>query len=73
MTSSLGKSSPCFSDFPTFSAEPERRESFRLAEMSGQWNFQLRVQSWSDEIESDPVLIRKFFKIMVQPIPGPPM
>jgi len=25
--------------------------------------FSVRVQSWSDKIESDPVLIRKFLKI----------
>ena len=32
------------------------------AEMSGLRNFSVRVQSWSDEIESDPVLIRKIFE-----------
>ena len=32
--------------------------------MSGLWNFSVRVQSWSDKIESDPVLIRKFLKII---------
>jgi len=31
-------------------------------EMSGLWNFSVRVQSWSDKMESDPVLIRKTFK-----------
>ena len=30
-----------------------------LSEMSGLWNFSVRVQSWSDKIESDPVLIRQ--------------
>jgi len=33
-----------------------------LAEMSRLWNFSVRVQSWSDKIESDPVLIRKIFE-----------
>ena len=33
-----------------------------LPEMSGQWNFSVRVQSWSDKIESDPVLICKIFE-----------
>ena len=33
-----------------------------LTEMSGPRNFLVRVQSWSDKTESDPVLIRKFFK-----------
>ena len=33
-----------------------------LAEMSELWNFSIRVQSWSDEIESDPFLIRKIFE-----------
>jgi len=28
------------------------------------WNFSVRVQSWSDKIESDPVLISKFLKII---------
>jgi len=28
-------------------------------EMSGLWNFSVRVQSWSDKIESDPVLFRQ--------------
>jgi len=32
------------------------------AEMSGLWNFPVRVQSWSDKIESDPVVIRKIFQ-----------
>jgi len=32
------------------------------AEMSGLWNFPVRVQSWSDKIESDPVLIHKIFE-----------
>jgi len=31
-------------------------------EMSGLWNFSVRVQSWSDKIQSDPVLIRKIFE-----------
>jgi len=31
-------------------------------EMSGLWNFSVRVKSWSDKIESDPVLIRKIFE-----------
>ena len=30
--------------------------------MTGLWNFSVWVRSWSDEIESDPVLIRKFFE-----------
>jgi len=30
--------------------------------MSGLWNFSVRVQSWSDKIESHPVLIRKIFE-----------
>jgi len=30
--------------------------------MSELWNFLVRVQSWSDKIESDPVLIRKIFE-----------
>jgi len=34
----------------------------KVAEMSGLWNFLIRVQSWSDEIESDPVLFSKFFE-----------
>ena len=34
----------------------------RLPEMSGLWNFSVRVQSWSDKIESDPVLICKIFE-----------
>ena len=34
----------------------------KFAEMSGLWNFSVRVQSWSDKIESDPVLIRKIFE-----------
>jgi len=33
-----------------------------LAEMSGLWNFSVRVQSWSDQIESNSVLIRKIFE-----------
>jgi len=33
-----------------------------VAEMSRLWNFSVRVQSWYDEIESDPVLIRKIFE-----------
>jgi len=32
------------------------------SEISGLWNFLVRVQSWSDKIESDPVLIRKIFE-----------
>jgi len=36
--------------------------SAELPEMSGLWNFSVRVQSWSDKIESDPVLIRKIFE-----------
>jgi len=35
---------------------------FCLAEMSGLWNFSVRVQSWSNKIESDPALIRKVFE-----------
>jgi len=31
-------------------------------EMSGLWNFSVWVQSWSDKIESDPVLIRKILE-----------
>ena len=30
--------------------------------MRGLWNLSVRVQSWSDKIESDPVLIRKIFE-----------
>ena len=33
-------------------------------EMSGLWNFSVRVQSWSDKIESDQVLSAKFLKII---------
>ena len=33
-----------------------------VAEMSGLWNFSVRVQSWSAKIESDPVLIREMFE-----------
>jgi len=33
--------------------------SFWQSEMSGQWNFSVRLQSWSDKIESEPILIRK--------------
>ena len=32
------------------------------AELSGLWNFSVRVQSWSYKIESDPVLIHKMFE-----------
>ena len=39
-------------------------QSHKPAEMSGLWNFLVRVQSWSDKIESNPVQIRKFLKIM---------
>ena len=40
-----------------------RAENMHYApEMSGLWNFSVRVQSWSAEIESDPVLIRKIFE-----------
>ena len=31
-------------------------------EMSRLWNFSVRDQSWSDKIESDPVLIRRIFE-----------
>jgi len=34
-----------------------------MPEMSGLWNFSVRVQPWSEKIESDPVLIRKILKI----------
>jgi len=34
-------------------------DDHHLADMSGLWNFSVRVQSWSDKIESDPVLIRQ--------------
>jgi len=37
-------------------------ECLNLPEMSGLWNFSVRVQSWSDKIESDPVLIHKIFE-----------
>ena len=30
--------------------------------MSGLWNFSVRVLSWSDKIESDPILIHKIFE-----------
>ena len=33
-------------------------------EMIGLWNFSVRVQSWSDKIEFNPVLTAKFFKII---------
>ena len=33
-----------------------------LPEMSGLWNFSDRVQSWSNKIESDPVLTHKIFE-----------
>jgi len=42
-------------------AFPKRKRKF-LSEMSGLWNFSDRVQPWSDEIESDQVLIRKIFE-----------
>jgi len=32
--------------------------------MNGLWKILVRVQSWSDKIESDPVLVRKFLKII---------
>jgi len=32
------------------------------AEMSGLWNFSVRVQSWTDKIESDPVLLHQIFE-----------
>ena len=35
---------------------------FAAPEISGLWNFSVRVQSWSDKIESNPVLIRKIFE-----------
>jgi len=38
--------------------------SVSTAEMSGLWNFSVRVQSWSAKVESDPALIRKFLKII---------
>jgi len=31
-------------------------------EMSRLWNFSVRVQSWSEKTESDPVLIHKIFE-----------
>ena len=40
----------------------EDQSSLSSPEMSGLWNFSVRVQSWSDNIESDPVLIRKIFE-----------
>jgi len=33
-----------------------------VTEMSGLWNFLVRVQSWPDKIEYEPVLIRKIFE-----------
>jgi len=38
------------------------RRMMLLSEMSGLWKFSVRVQSWSDKISSDPVLIRNFFE-----------
>ena len=38
------------------------------AEMSGLWYFSVRVQSWSDKIESHPVLIRKIFENQSDPV-----
>jgi len=35
-----------------------------VTEMSGLWNFSVRVQSWPDKIEYEPVLIRKFLKFI---------
>ena len=32
------------------------------SEMSGLWNFSVRVQSWSDKIEANPALIRRIFE-----------
>ena len=36
--------------------------TMKAAEMSGLWNFSVRIQSWSVIIESDPALIRKIYK-----------
>ena len=44
-----------------FRLTPESAHLWK-AEMSGLWNFSVRVQSWSDKIESDQVLIRKIFE-----------
>ena len=37
-------------------------QTYCIAEMSGLWNISVWVQSWSDKIESDPVLISKIFE-----------
>jgi len=36
--------------------------AYCIAEMGGLWKFSVWVQSWSEEIESDPVLICKIFE-----------
>ena len=41
--------------------QKQRAIAQQASEMSGLWNVSLRVQSWSDKIESDPVLIGKIF------------
>ena len=40
------------------------RKFASIAEVSGLWNFSVRVQSWPEKIESGSVLIRNFFKIV---------
>jgi len=54
----------------TITVNPRESEVFSLygefaycvTEMSGLWNFSVRVQSCSNKIESDPVLIRKIYE-----------
>ena len=43
------------------------------AEMSGMWSFSVRVQSWSQKIEPDHVLIRNFLKSSVRSRTDPPI
>ena len=37
------------------------QDMWNVSEMSGLWNFSVWVQSWSDKIESNPVLICRIF------------
>jgi len=41
--------------------------------MSGLWKFLVRVQSWYEEIQSDPVMICKIFKSSVRSGPDLPI
>ena len=45
--------------YPT--GKPDSCHLCWVSEMSGLWNFSVRVESWSDIFESDPVLIRQSF------------